>query len=141
MGAGCRDAEQYRQAETMKGLLVLRVNGPVCFANVEYIKECLARHEVCCCNATHCSLTLLKQVQLECTCSSPNNTTAAPKHQYVPLFSPTSPPSPPLLDPFAAVSSVLFTDLMPWSVITGVIRLVGWLKHLSFTNCYKCIAG
>lgn len=46
---GCRDAEQYTQAEMVKGLLILRVNGPVCFANVEHIKECMAQHEVCPC--------------------------------------------------------------------------------------------
>ncbi|KAL3141752.1 hypothetical protein ABBQ32_004432 [Trebouxia sp. C0010 RCD-2024] len=43
--ASFRDAEQYTQAETVKGLLILRVNGPVCFANVEHIKECMAQHE------------------------------------------------------------------------------------------------
>ena len=90
---GCRDAEQYSQAETMKGLLVLRVNGPVCFANVEYIKEWLARREVCCCNALHCSLTVLRQV--------PNlEYFLLPQQKYHPLppnisVSPPLPPPPP----------------------------------------------
>ena len=42
----CRDAGQYREAETAKGLLVLRINGPLCFANAEHVKDCMAEHEV-----------------------------------------------------------------------------------------------
>jgi len=38
--------EQYPHAGATKGVLILRVVGPLCFANVEHIKDSLAEHEV-----------------------------------------------------------------------------------------------
>lgn len=42
----CRDVQQYPQAETVKGVLILRVQGPLCFANAEHLQETMAEHEV-----------------------------------------------------------------------------------------------
>ena len=38
--------EQYAHAEATDGVLILRVCGPLCFANVERVKEKMAEHEV-----------------------------------------------------------------------------------------------
>ena len=45
----CRSMEQYAHAEAIEGVLILRVCGPLCFANVEHVKEKMAKHEVRCC--------------------------------------------------------------------------------------------
>ncbi|KAL0048646.1 hypothetical protein WJX82_007650 [Trebouxia sp. C0006] len=39
------NVEQYPHAGATKGVLILRVVGPLCFANVEHIRDCLAEHE------------------------------------------------------------------------------------------------
>ncbi|KAK9814415.1 hypothetical protein WJX72_005609 [[Myrmecia] bisecta] len=41
-----RPCEWDSEVHGLKGLLILRVSGPICFANAEYIKERLAWHEV-----------------------------------------------------------------------------------------------
>lgn len=46
--------EQYPHAGATKGVLILRVVGPLCFANMEHIRDCLAEHEV----STHCFVLL-----------------------------------------------------------------------------------
>lgn len=46
MMTACRNVEQYPQAAASKGVLILRVSGPLCFANVEPVKDKIAGHEV-----------------------------------------------------------------------------------------------
>ena len=46
----CRDVQQYPHGQQMKGVLILRVQGPLCFANVEHIKDTIAEHEVSICS-------------------------------------------------------------------------------------------
>ncbi|DBA76202.1 TPA: hypothetical protein ACH3X1_009930 [Trebouxia sp. C0004] len=40
-----RNLGQYPHVGTIKGILILRLVGPLCFANVEHIKDSLAEHE------------------------------------------------------------------------------------------------
>lgn len=60
----CRDVTQYDQAEAIQDLLILRVNDPLCFANVEHIKDCIAQHEVRFYKAVGCLTALSQYMQL-----------------------------------------------------------------------------
>lgn len=43
--SGCRNIRQYPEAQNVEGMLLLRIDAPLYFANVNPVRDSLSRHE------------------------------------------------------------------------------------------------
>ena len=114
------------------GTLVVRVNGPICFANVELIKECLAQRKVCNCNAVHCSSLCPRQIPIVVYFLLAQQHYHPRPHTSV--SNPPLPPQPPHLSHPLVI--VLLTSKLPLTFhcpsLPTVICTVRWPAYHSF---------